>query len=188
MANEPKYVRLAERLTGQVLVDITSGWSISGLDVKEFPDKEKYPRAARFVRDKLRRGALEPASSAEYEEVEEVHEQSRQALSDKLHELAEVGMADRLGLAVHQEASVQQQARERRERVRDKREQNTENADGDTPAEAAGEEEEDEGYQSWTNEQLREELDSRELSTTGNKADLVARLEEDDEENNEENS
>jgi hypothetical protein len=44
------------------------------------------------------------------------------------------------------------------------------------------EDDEDEGYASWTNDELREELGRRELETSGNKADLVARLEESDNE------
>lgn len=39
----------------------------------------------------------------------------------------------------------------------------------------------DDDYDDWTNEELREELDKRELSKSGNKAELMARLREDDE-------
>lgn len=37
------------------------------------------------------------------------------------------------------------------------------------------------GYDSWTNDELRTELSTRELPTSGNKAELVARLVESDE-------
>lgn len=37
-------------------------------------------------------------------------------------------------------------------------------------------------YPSWTNDELREELELRDLATHGNKSELVARLREDDEE------
>lgn len=40
----------------------------------------------------------------------------------------------------------------------------------------------DEDYEEWTNEDLRDELERRELSKSGNKAELIARLREDDEE------
>lgn len=43
--------------------------------------------------------------------------------------------------------------------------------DGDSP---------DDGYESFSNEELREMLHERELSTTGKKAELIARLREDD--------
>lgn len=35
-------------------------------------------------------------------------------------------------------------------------------------------------YDTWTNDQLRDELAERELPTSGNKAELVARLRDDD--------
>lgn len=73
MPNDPKYVRLANRLSLQTIADIAeygSGWSISGLDVKEFPDDE----AARYVRLKLGQGVLEPATQAEFDEVHDDEE------------------------------------------------------------------------------------------------------------------
>jgi len=36
-------------------------------------------------------------------------------------------------------------------------------------------------YDEWTNDELREELEKRELSKSGNKDELIARLREDDE-------
>lgn len=71
MPNDPKYVMLANRLTGGILADIEgSGWSISGLDVKEFPSTDG---AARFVRHALREGKLEPSSRSEFDEVQALH-------------------------------------------------------------------------------------------------------------------
>lgn len=65
--NDPKYVRLASRLSRRIVADVmVSGWSISGLDVQKFPEDKN---AAKFVRKLLGDGILEPASHAEYEEV-----------------------------------------------------------------------------------------------------------------------
>lgn len=43
------------------------------------------------------------------------------------------------------------------------------------------EEEDESEYESWTNEERRDELEARGLSTEGNKPDLIARLVADDE-------
>lgn len=67
-ANDPSFVRLAARLQRGGMADVQgSGWSISGLNVKEFPSDN--PAAKRFVRKALNDGKLEPASKAEWEEV-----------------------------------------------------------------------------------------------------------------------
>lgn len=65
---DPEFVRLAERLTTGMLADLYSGWSISGYDVKRFPEGDA---AARFVRENLNAGKLEEASQAEWDEVHE---------------------------------------------------------------------------------------------------------------------
>jgi len=49
-------------------VDIRSGWSIAGLDVREYPSDDQ-PLAQAYVKDRLRRGVLEGCSKAEYDEV-----------------------------------------------------------------------------------------------------------------------
>lgn len=65
MPNDPKYVRLATRLQGGMICDVqNTGWSIAGLDVKEFPEDRQE---ARYVRSNVNSGKLEPASKAEYE-------------------------------------------------------------------------------------------------------------------------
>lgn len=46
-------------------------------------------------------------------------------------------------------------------------------------ADDAGDEPDDD-YENWTNEDLRDELENRDLSKSGNKQELVARLREDD--------
>lgn len=53
-------------------------------------------------------------------------------------------------------------------------------AAGDEIAPAPGVEPEEPFYGDLTNDQLRSELEDRGLSASGNKADLIARLEEDD--------
>jgi hypothetical protein len=45
-------------------VDTVSGWSISGWDIKEFPDGQL---SGSFVRRDLNRGVLEPATSEEFD-------------------------------------------------------------------------------------------------------------------------
>jgi hypothetical protein len=73
MPNDPKFVRLANRLALQMVADVTggSGWSIAGLDVKEFPEDEEQ---AAYVRVQLGRGVLEVATQAEYDEVHDEEE------------------------------------------------------------------------------------------------------------------
>lgn len=68
---DPKYVRLAEHMANRIVADIEggSGWSISGMQVKTFPDEETEPTACRYVRSQLVAGLLEPAGKAEYDEV-----------------------------------------------------------------------------------------------------------------------
>ena len=43
-----------------------------------------------------------------------------------------------------------------------------------------GEEPSDSGYESWTKDELQDELEKRDLPKTGNKPELIERLEEDD--------
>jgi hypothetical protein len=73
MPNDPSFVRLANRLALQMVADVTggSGWSIAGLDVKEFPEDEDQ---AAYVRVQLGRGVLEVATQSEYDEVHEEDE------------------------------------------------------------------------------------------------------------------
>lgn len=48
------------------------------------------------------------------------------------------------------------------------------------PAAAPATESNGDDYDEWTNEELRDELEKRELSKSGNKGELIARLREDD--------
>lgn len=67
MASDPSYVRLAERVSGGMCVDLTSGWGVSGEDVRKFPKDDQY--ASEFARTKLRAGILEEAGKAEWDAV-----------------------------------------------------------------------------------------------------------------------
>lgn len=99
---DPQYVRLATRLSRSVLADVGgSGWSLSGLDVKEFPSR---PDAKRFCRKALRDGKLEAASKAEYDEVRAL----------------DAGSGDN-SRTTHQESRVQSNALRAHRKLADKR-------------------------------------------------------------------
>jgi hypothetical protein len=80
MPTDPKYVRLAPHRADRTITDIAggSGWTISGGDVQPFPTRKD---AARFVRQRLAQGILEPASKAELDEIKKAD-----AKFKKLHE------------------------------------------------------------------------------------------------------
>lgn len=109
---DPKYVRLSDRLSRGMLVDVESHWSIAGLDVVEFPQDE--PGAAQYVRDALRRGLLEEAGKAEFEEIQNLNKD----LQDK------VVLDDEYKKAIqrsHQEADVVRAANRASKRLADAR-------------------------------------------------------------------
>lgn len=64
MADDPKFVRLHNRLARGSQVDLASGFGISGLDIVPFP---KDADQAAHVRDGLRRGVYDAASDSEVE-------------------------------------------------------------------------------------------------------------------------
>lgn len=64
--NAPEFVRLADHMVHGLVVDMESGWSISGYDVKEFPEDREQ---GRFVKKAINAGKLEPATQAEYDEA-----------------------------------------------------------------------------------------------------------------------
>lgn len=109
MPNDPDYVRLTHRLTTGMLADVLggSGWSISGMDVKEFPEDEDQ---ARFVRAELNSGKLEPCSRAEYDEVHDEDEE----------EAVRQAQVEQVGL---QESEVQENARRKRKALVARREE-----------------------------------------------------------------
>jgi len=99
MPQDPKYVRLSDRMSGQHVTDIAggSGWSISGGDVKPFPKREAQQR---FVRQRLAANVLEPSSKAEFDEVQRNNAKIAQVAADhpgdeaKLQDLVESVRAD----------------------------------------------------------------------------------------------
>lgn len=116
----PKYVRLVERLSRGTLVDLNSGWGISGFDVKETPGDED-PRAQEFVKTALRQGKLEEASKAEFEEISDSNDAARELMFPTEDIL-------RAALTPHNEYEVQQKARESRRRLLDARGESGEDA------------------------------------------------------------
>jgi hypothetical protein len=106
--NDPKFVRLAPRLSRGCISDVmASGWSISGLDVKPFPDgtNGRAKAAAKWVRRQLAAGVLEPCSKAEYEDVQE--------------QAALIASVE----GQHQEGAFQRQVEKATETIRAKREE-----------------------------------------------------------------
>ena len=71
MPTNPKFVRLVDRLTSGMYADLDSGWSISGYDVKSFPEDDNQ---GRVVRAAIHAGILEAASQAEHDEIREADE------------------------------------------------------------------------------------------------------------------
>lgn len=140
MANDPGFVRLANRLTGGMIADVDggSGWSIAGLDVRKFPKDNK--QAARFVRQNLVAGKLEPASRAEWDEA---HDKSvEEALAEQ--------DPDWRKNAGHQEAQIQRAAQAATDKLRSKLD--------------ADEEAEYEEFLAWREKDLKERLDSQDDS------------------------
>lgn len=125
MADNPKYVRLVMRLSRSHVGDVQggSGWSISGLHVKPFPEvteraSDKTKAAAKFVTNMLRRGVLEAASSAEYEEVMAAQE-DMEALAEKTYGKAKVTPeAPRKPI---QESTIREKTEERRNEMLENR-------------------------------------------------------------------
>lgn len=70
MATDPQYVKLSHKASRGMLVDLDmgSGFSISGRDVKEFPSD--LP-SKKYVRRELKRGNIVVASAAEFEEAKD---------------------------------------------------------------------------------------------------------------------
>ncbi len=156
----PAYVRLpaeGEVLPVGILADIDggTGWSISGLDVKETPDDDDP--AQKFVRTALNAGRLEEATKDEFDAVQAAHK-----------ELAKLAPDSDSPKPWNEPAIAQAARRLRRKLVSSRRDGKNDVGDEDAPYDKRGVDE------------LRAELDRRGLDTEGKKADLVTRLEEDD--------
>ncbi len=126
--NDPKFVRLTPRLSRSCIADVqVSGWSISGLDVKPFPegDSARQKEAAKFVRRQLGAGHLEPCSRAEWEEVQEMSELISQSE------------------ATHQEAKFVRKVEEATEQIRKSREEAVNSGANGATGEAEDDEDED---------------------------------------------
>jgi hypothetical protein len=106
---DPSYVRLVDRMARSTQVDISSGWSIAGLDVREFPGDDR-PLAQSYVRDAIRRGTIEGCSKAEYEEVHGTNDHDFLAQAGIVVKNAEIE-------GHFQEAHVVQLAEEERHRI-----------------------------------------------------------------------
>lgn len=133
MAQNPPYVRLAERLTVGMAADTTSGWAISGNDVQPFPEDRDQ---ARYVKRNLNAGILEPATEAEFEEVHPEPDEATEA-DDFVRAVA---AAAGKGALPMQEAAFRRKVQEQHARARQVRRENTDDDDYeelDAPADVA---------------------------------------------------
>lgn len=114
----PKYVRLTNRLSTGLIVDMDSGWSISGRDVQPFPEDADQ---ARYVKGRLNQGVLEPASEEEYDAT---HPDPEANLSDEERDAKRfVQMVEAAGKKLPvQEIKVRQELQRQAEKVRQLRE------------------------------------------------------------------
>jgi hypothetical protein len=161
----PKYVRLPDELYLGIVADINSGWKISGLEVKETPSDENDP-AFKFVRTALRAGRIEPASREEFEFLQNHY-------AEVTDMTAPVAAGEAQG-TWNEPAIAKKMRDDRRELVRLRnadhaRRQGDENEDG-----------EESEYSGWTDRKLKEEAKRRDLDTSGERSDLIARLEASD--------
>lgn len=197
MSSDPQYVRLASRVSNGTQVDLNTGWSISGMDVKPFPSDNTA--AAAFVRSRMQRNILEPASAAEYEDVQEGRELISQADEARRAASATRTLARALGLPQGttgiQEAQIREAAkatrasleaargddgpesvqanRDRRLKLIEERNSGSNAADDNQDEDALPDD-----LSTLTAAELRTELEARNADTNGNKSDLVSRLEE----------
>lgn len=120
MAN-PKYVRLADHMVHGLVVDPETQWSISGYDVKPWPDDKE---AARFVKKKINQGVLEGAAQAEFDEA---HPEGEGDPSEHVDEAAAFVNAVRevQGRVTEPEHLVQKRIAEHASRIKQARSDNT---------------------------------------------------------------
>lgn len=79
MPRDPKFIRLADRLTNGIVADLNTGFSIAGLDVQEFPEEADQ---ASYVRGQMHAGVIEAASAEEYKIIRGTDEPMRAATED----------------------------------------------------------------------------------------------------------
>jgi hypothetical protein len=169
---EPQYVRLPERLLSGNVTDVVggSGWGLSGFDVKEVPDREDEPEAYAFVKEALRAGLLEAASTAEYNMVRKAH--------DEVAAIARSSMPENMGgpsqPSPWNEAAISNAAKKHTKKLVQARITDSHEAAEDDESRGT------EGYAAMHKGQLKNELKNRGLDVSGNRDDLIARLEEDD--------
>lgn len=182
LAEDVQYVRLPERLIAGNVTDVLggSGWGISGLDVKEVPDRDDEPEAWQFVIDTLRAGHLEEAAPEEFEAVHETHK--------AVEKVAMLSLPTEFGGPAKpspwNEAAIDNVAKRQRRRLIQARVTNDFSRtvhDLDEPDGPAGEDEEDE-YLRQHKAELQNLARARGLDDSGNKKALAARLHSWDEE------
>ncbi len=78
---DPKFVKLAPHLVGGIVCDIDSGWSVSGADVRPFPDDDE-PGAQAFVRTKVVQGVLQEGEKGEYDRIQQANQDIAKARAE----------------------------------------------------------------------------------------------------------
>jgi type IV secretory pathway VirB10-like protein len=175
---DPKYVRLPERLLTGNVTDLVTGWGISGLDVKEFPADDEQEIA--YVRGALRSQLLEPATAAEFRRVRDAHERVASLAEGAVPKEGSLGTP-----APWNEAAIQQVSKKVRNDLLRKRLVDADEED-DEPARSNAE---PTGYADQHKAELVAEIERRnaereadaQIPTSGNKEELVKRLQDDDE-------
>lgn len=116
-----QYVRLADHLTRGMRADLNSGFSISGYNVVEMPDKDDEPDQYKYVKGEISAGRLEIASKAEYDET-------HPDLYDELGVEVERPLAQVSAGPPVQETQIQRAARKGARAVRASREEEDDDA------------------------------------------------------------
>lgn len=85
--NAPDYIRLADHMVTGLVVDMETGWSISGYDVQPFPEDREQ---ARFVKRRINAGIIEPATKAEFDEAHpDVEEDEDEVAAERMVRLVQ---------------------------------------------------------------------------------------------------
>lgn len=140
-------------------VDLATGWGVTGRDVRSVPDDD--PKVQAFVRDAVRKGILEESSQAEWDEVHEVD------LVDEDDTPTVVLKTDR----PVPENKLQHQAKQKRKAIEARHAERDAELEPDDDPDA-----DPSAVRNITDEQVRNELSSRGLSTNGSPKQLRQRL------------